>query len=129
MLSAAFMDAAQAAQPDPLIAAMCKVGRQLALVEGGVPHPLNDLVVRVLSGCDSIVFPLSLYPTPAPNEQIGWCLSRCLKWARLSPVKAGNGSIFAGNIVFGRFWTQGGTYKQRLGDRAENHMRPWMAQC
>ena len=47
MVPAAFMDAAWAAQPDSLSAAVGKIGRQLAQVEGWVPHALDKLVVRV----------------------------------------------------------------------------------
>jgi len=44
---AAFMDAARAAQPDPLMALVGEIGRQLAQVLGWVPHALNQLVVWV----------------------------------------------------------------------------------
>jgi hypothetical protein len=47
MLPAAFMDAAWAPQPDLLIALVREVSRHLALVEGWVPHVLDELVVGV----------------------------------------------------------------------------------
>jgi len=47
MLPATFMNAARAAQPDFLTARMGKISRQLAQVEGGMPHALDDVVVWV----------------------------------------------------------------------------------
>ena len=47
MLSPASMPAAWAAQPDPLVVAMGEVFRLEAMVFGGVPHALDQCVVRV----------------------------------------------------------------------------------
>jgi len=47
MVPAAFMDTTWAFQPDLLTAPVGEVTRQLAQVEGGVPHALNDLVFGV----------------------------------------------------------------------------------
>jgi len=47
MVPAAFMNAAWAAQADSLIAFVGEIGWHLAQIEGGVPHALNGLVVRV----------------------------------------------------------------------------------
>jgi hypothetical protein len=45
MLPAAFMDTAWAPQPDLLTAPVREASRHLALVEGWVPHVLDELVV------------------------------------------------------------------------------------
>jgi hypothetical protein len=47
MLPAAFMDAAWAPQPDPLMALVGEISRHFAKVVGWVPHALDDLVVGV----------------------------------------------------------------------------------
>jgi hypothetical protein len=47
MLPAAFMNAAWAPQPDPLMALVGKTTRRLAQVARWVPHSLDDLVFRV----------------------------------------------------------------------------------
>jgi hypothetical protein len=47
MVPAAFVGVPWAAKPDSLCAAVGKVGQQLAMIEGGVAHPLDDLVIRV----------------------------------------------------------------------------------
>jgi len=57
MVPAAFMNAAWAAQPDLLTASMGEICRHLAQVAGGVPHALNDLVVRV---CHSFLPPFTV---------------------------------------------------------------------
>jgi len=47
MVPAALMNAAWAAQPDLLAAFVGEIGRQLAQIEGRMPHALDHLVVRV----------------------------------------------------------------------------------
>jgi hypothetical protein len=47
MPRAASVDAAWAPQPYSLTASVCEVCRQLAQVEGGVPHALDSLVISV----------------------------------------------------------------------------------
>lgn len=47
MVPATFMDTAWALQPDLLVALVGEVSRQLAQIEGRVPHALDDVVVGV----------------------------------------------------------------------------------
>jgi len=54
MVPAAFMNAAWAVQADLLTAFVGEIGWQLAQVEGGVPHVLDGLVVRVRQGLMSL---------------------------------------------------------------------------
>jgi len=47
MLPAALVEAAWAEQPDSVVAFMSEISRQLAQVQGGVPHALDNMAVRV----------------------------------------------------------------------------------
>jgi hypothetical protein len=62
VLPAAFMDAAWAPQPDLLTALVREVSRHLALVEGWVPHVLDELEVGVCQRfLPLVVEPLACY--------------------------------------------------------------------
>ena len=72
MVPPAFVDAAWAAQPDSLIAFVGEISRQLAQVEGGVPHALDHVVVRVCQRFPPLVIELYACNTQTSEHPV-WC--------------------------------------------------------